>query len=116
MVTEKEAKEYFVKLTCDAYSKEDLARQIMEATQQTTQVDPQANLAQKILDQSDLDQSEENDENIFDKISNIFTGTKSTEFAAMPEIGSYQGPGAGKAPTGYALLTDILDINRIIKD
>ena len=27
-ITEKQAKEYFVKLTCDAYSKEDLARQI----------------------------------------------------------------------------------------
>ena len=27
-VTEQEAKEYFVKMTCDAYSKEDLARQI----------------------------------------------------------------------------------------
>ncbi len=26
------------------------------------------------------------------------------------------GPGAGKAPTGYALLTDILDINRIVKE
>ena len=25
------------------------------------------------------------------------------------------GPGAGRAPTGYALLTDILDINRILK-
>jgi hypothetical protein len=84
-------------------SREDLARQIMEATQQATQVDSQANLAQKILDQSDLDQSEENDENIFDKISNIFTGTKSTEFAAMPEIGSYQGPGAGKAALGLLL-------------
>ena len=47
-------------------SREDLARQIMEATQQTTQVDSRANLAQKILDQSDFDQSEENDENIFD--------------------------------------------------
>ena len=30
MVTEKQAREYFVKLTCDAYSKEDLARQIWE--------------------------------------------------------------------------------------
>jgi len=29
-VTKKQAKEYFVKLTCDAYSKEDLARQIWE--------------------------------------------------------------------------------------
>ena len=28
MITEKEAKEYFIKLTCDAYTKEDLARQI----------------------------------------------------------------------------------------
>jgi hypothetical protein len=28
-------------------SREDLARQIMEVTQQATQVDPQANLAQK---------------------------------------------------------------------
>ena len=27
-ITEEQAKEYFVKLTCDAYSKEDLARQI----------------------------------------------------------------------------------------
>ena len=27
-ITEKKVKEYFVKLTCDAYSKEDLARQI----------------------------------------------------------------------------------------
>ena len=27
-ITEQQAKEYFVKLTCDAYSKEDLARQI----------------------------------------------------------------------------------------
>jgi len=26
------------------------------------------------------------------------------------------GPGAGQAPTGYALLTDILDINRIVKE
>jgi hypothetical protein len=91
-------------------SREDLARQIMEATQQSTQVDPQAtqvdpqaNLAQKILDQSDLDQTEENDENIFDTISNIFTGTKSTEFAAMPEIGSYQGPGSGKVALGLLL-------------
>jgi hypothetical protein len=84
-------------------SREDLARQIMEASQQDTQVDSQANLAQKILDQSDFDQSEENDENIFDKISNIFTGTKSTEFAAMPEIGSYEGPGAGKAALGLLL-------------
>jgi hypothetical protein len=84
-------------------SREDLARQIMEATQQDTQVDSRANLAQKILDQSDFDQSEENDENIFDKISNIFTGTKSTEFAAMPEIGSYEGPGAGKAALGLLL-------------
>ena len=30
MATMKQAKEYFVKLTCDAYSKEDLARQIWE--------------------------------------------------------------------------------------
>jgi len=26
------------------------------------------------------------------------------------------GPGAGQAPTGYALLTDILDINRIVNE
>ena len=30
MITEKQAKEYFVKITCDAYSKEDLARQVWE--------------------------------------------------------------------------------------
>ena len=29
-ITEEQAKEYFIKLTCDAYSKEDLARQIWE--------------------------------------------------------------------------------------
>ena len=30
MITMEQAKAYFVKMTCDAYSKEDLARQIWE--------------------------------------------------------------------------------------
>jgi len=84
-------------------SSEDIARQIMQNAQEATTVDEQANIAQSVLDRSDIDQPDDNDENIFDKISDIFTGTKRTEFAAMPEIGSYQGPGAGKAALGLML-------------
>jgi hypothetical protein len=57
-----------------------------------------------IIKQSDQIQKEpEETDNIFDKISDIFTGTKRTEFASLPEIGEYKGEGAGATAVGLLL-------------
>jgi hypothetical protein len=57
-----------------------------------------------IIKQSDrIQQEPEETDNIFDKISDIFTGTKRTEFASLPEIGEYKGEGAGATAVGLLL-------------
>jgi hypothetical protein len=58
----------------------------------------------ELIKQSDQIQKEpEETDNIFDKISDIFTGTKRTEFASLPEIGEYKGEGAGATAVGLLL-------------
>jgi hypothetical protein len=58
----------------------------------------------ELIKQSDQIQKESEDtDNIFDKISDIFTGTKRTEFASLPEIGEYKGEGAGATAVGLLL-------------
>jgi hypothetical protein len=50
-----------------------------------------------------IEKKSEDTDNIFDKISDIFTGTKRTEFASLPEIGEYKGEGAGATAVGLLL-------------
>lgn len=50
-----------------------------------------------------IQQEPEDTDNIFDKISDIFTGTKRTEFASLQEIGEYKGEGKGAVALGLLL-------------
>jgi len=43
------------------------------------------------------------DQSFFEWVGDIFSGTKRTEFASMPEIGEYKGEGAGKAALGLLI-------------
>ena len=58
----------------------------------------------KRLDQVWNKQQEDADkEGFFSWVGDIFTGTKRTEYASMPEIGEYKGEGAGKAALGLLI-------------
>ena len=64
-------------------------------------------LTKKLAEKNnDLDQ-EEKQQSIFSTIGDIFSGTKSTEYTRMPEIGSYKGEGALKTAGALMLTPDM---------
>ena len=62
---------------------------------------------QRLIQQakSNTEQQEDTDD-IFDKTADLFSGTKRTEFAAMPEIGSYTGEGSFTTAVALSLTPD----------
>ena len=61
-------------------------------------------LNQKLTEKNKLLDQEEKQESIFSKVGDIFSGTKSTEYIQMPEIGSYKGEGFENLKIAGALM------------
>ena len=61
-------------------------------------------LNQKLTEKNKLLDQEEKQEGFFSKVGDIFSGTKSTEYIQMPEIGSYKGEGFENLKIAGALM------------
>ncbi len=81
---------------------QEIINRILQQANPQDSVNP-VNIDDLIKRSDQIQQEPEDTDNIFDKISDIFTGTKRTEFASLPEIGKYKGEGAGAAALGLLL-------------
>jgi|TARA_R100000030_G_scaffold39206_2_gene29352 hypothetical protein len=71
----------------------------------------------KELDEIRLDKKEKNFlSGVGESIYEFFSGTKSTEFSDMPEIGEYVGEGAGKVALGMSITPNIRTQAQIIME
>ena len=61
------------------------------------------------------DQKFSDDNSTFDSIVDFFSGTKKTEFADVPEIGEYVGPGAAAVGLGLSITPDMKAQAQIIQ-
>ena len=64
-------------------------------------------LTKKLTEKNNALDQEEKQQSIFSTIGDIFSGTKSTEYTRMPEIGSYKGEGALKTAGALMLTPDM---------
>jgi hypothetical protein len=64
-------------------------------------------LTKKLAEKNNALDQEEKQQSIFSTVKDIFSGTKSTEYTQMPEIGSYKGEGALKTAGALMLTPDM---------